>query len=220
MKTRSIVALVATGIALVGVVPVVAQQAPASGPATNAEISGPATPMGKMSGPDRDGPGRGAMDRPGGMRGPAFLVAGCGDKAAERLEIALVKLSHRLKLTAEQKPLFEAFKTAALDAQTKLEETCKADAPQAPSDKQPDILAMLKSGLTVEQARLDAAKSVLPAFEALYNSLTDVQKAELMPHRGDFDAHSPGGKGFGKPGQFGGKGGHDGMNGQQLPPRN
>ena len=188
-----------------------------------AEISGPAKPMGQMNGPDRDGPGRGAMDRPDGdgMRGPAFLVASCGDKAAERLEIALVKLSHRLQLTAEQKPLFDAFKTAALDAQTKLEDTCKADAPQAPSDKQRDILAMLKSGLTVEQARVDAAKAILPAFEALYNSLTAAQQAELMPHRGDGDRddHGPG-KGFGKPGEFGGMGRNDDMNGQQSPLRN
>ncbi len=119
--------------------------------------------------------------------GPGAGILGivCSDRGAEALEIAFVRMSHRLELTAEQQPLFDTFKATALTTQTSFADECAAAKPdQAAADTAPDILERLKSSLAVEQARLDAMTAVLPDFEAFYASLTDEQKAQLLPHRG------------------------------------
>jgi hypothetical protein len=55
--------------------------------------------------------------------------------------------------------------------------------PDQAADAKPDLLTRLKTGLAVEQARLEAVTAILPDFEAFYASLTDAQKADLMPRR-------------------------------------
>jgi hypothetical protein len=140
---------------------------------------------------DGDGPGRGA----GGILG---LV--CSPNGAEALEVAMVRLTHRLELTAEQQPLFDAFKTKALTTQTSFADECAAALPDRSADTRPDLLDGLKARLAVEEARLTAMNAILPDFEAFYGSLTDRQKDDLMP-RG-FGRHDDGpgdrmGRGFG-----------------------
>jgi hypothetical protein len=119
------------------------------------------------------GPGRGA--------GVLGLI--CSESGAEALEVALVRLSHRLDLTAEQQPLFDAFKTNALTTQTSFADECTAALPDRTADTRPDLLERLKSGLVIEEARLTAMNAILPDFEAFYGSLTDAQKSSLMPPR-------------------------------------
>ena len=161
----AIAALVVTSISLATALPVMAQDQAA-------------TPVAKRS--DREihrsiardmGPGRGA-----GLLG---LV--CSDKGAEALEIAFVRWSHRLDLTAEQQALFDTLKAKALTTQTSFADTCQAAMPDRSADTKPDLLESLKARLTVEEAKLTALNAVLPDFEAFYGSLSDEQKASLMP---------------------------------------
>ena len=122
--------------------------------------------------------------RDGGMgRGAGFLNLVCSDRGAEELEVALVRLSHRLDLTADQTALFDTFKTTALTTQTSFTDECTAVMPDKAAAAKPDLLERLKSGLKLEEARLEALNTVLPDFEAFYGSLTDAQKADLFPHR-------------------------------------
>lgn len=124
--------------------------------------------------------------RNGGGMGPAGIFGlVCSDRGAEELDVALVRLSYRLQLTAEQQPLFDTFRSTALTSQTSFADSCQASMPDRSADaERPDLLNRLKSGLALDEARLEAMNAVLPDFEALYASLTDAQKAELLPRRG------------------------------------
>lgn len=152
-----------------------------------------------QNGPHRFAPDRNAM--PGrGMGAGGWLMLACSDKGTEALEIALVRMDHRLDLSADQQKLFDAFRTKALSTATSFADTCKAERPAADAGAKPDVLDRIKAGIAIEQARLTALNEVLPDFESFFNSLSDQQKADLLPHRG------PGmGMGMGRPGQ------HDGM---------
>jgi hypothetical protein len=142
------------------------------------------------------------VNRDGGMgRGGGVLGLVCSDRGAEALEIAFVHMSHNLDLTAEQTSLFDAFKTKALTTQTSFADACKAAMPDQSADAKPDLLLRLKTGIAVDEARLTALNAVLPDFEAFYASLTDAQKASLMPGadhgmgRGDNQGDDRGGPG-------------------------
>jgi hypothetical protein len=188
MKTSlAIVALVATSIGLGTALPAFAQTAPAAPPAAPAAAApadqdAPHRMMHRGMGQHRMvGPNRG-MAR--GMGPAALFQLACSDKGSEALEIALVRMSHRLDLTADQQALFDTFRTKALTTETSFADSCKASRPDRTADAKPDALTRLKSRLTIEQARLAAMNEVLPDFEALFNSLSDKQKADLLPHRG------------------------------------
>jgi hypothetical protein len=174
-SSHAIAALVATILALGAALPALA----ADGTAPTAmhwwnHVPRHMQPMG----PGHDmGPGR-------GQAGPMGLLRlACSDRGADRLEIALVRLSHRLNLTSGQQPLFDAFRTRALTTETSFADTCKASRPDRSAGR-PDPLARLKSSLALDAARLAALNDVLPDFEAFYNSLSDQQKQALLPHRG------------------------------------
>lgn len=120
----------------------------------------------------------------------------CSEKGAEALEIGFVRLAHRLDLTAEQQTLFDALKAKALTTQTSFADSCAAARPATSADAKPDLLERLKSGLKIDEARLSAMNAVLPDLEAFYASLTDTQKADLMPQRGGrggWGMHGPNG---------------------------
>ncbi len=198
MKTSfAIAALVATTLGLGSVLPALAQDAPPAAAARQWQ-NGPGHMMpGRGMGPGRMGPGRG-MGGIGGApgMGPAgLLLLACSDRGAEALEIALVHVSYRLHLSADQQKLFDTFRAKALTTETNFADTCKAARPAATGDARPDLLARLKAGLAVDQARLTALSDVLPDFEALYTSLSDTQKAALVPHH---KAFGPGGMGKGR----------------------
>ncbi|RYF98507.1 MAG: hypothetical protein EON94_13025 [Caulobacteraceae bacterium] len=138
-----------------------------------------------------DNPGEQRGGRPEGRGGIAGMI--CSTDGATQLETRLADLATELKLTTEQQPLFDAYKTAALSAQTSFADTCPqpkavAGNPGTP----PDAVTMLKDRQARATAELDAITAVLPSFEALYNSLDDTQKAGLMalvgpghgPHHG------------------------------------
>lgn len=127
---------------------------------------------------DHDGP-RENFQR-GGMRGGLVQLV-CSEQGAERLEQFFVSVSYRLALTAEQTPLFDALKTAALSAQTGFADTCASTLPATgdTAAQAPNLVERLQASVKVDQARIAALSGVLPSLEAFYNSLTDEQKAKL-----------------------------------------
>ena len=129
------------------------------------------------------GPGR-------GVGGVLNLI--CSDKGAEAIEIAFVRWSHALELTAEQKPLFDALRTKTLTTQTSFADTCKAAMPARTANAKPDLLETLKARLAIEEAKLTAMNEILPDFETFYASLTDQQKADLMPRGFGMHGNGPG----------------------------
>jgi len=161
----AIAALVAATLGLGSVLPALAQDA---------------VPTAARQG--QNGPRHLAPDR--GMGPAGLLMLACTDKGAEALEIGLVRMAHRLNLTADQQKLFETFRTKALTTETSFADTCKASRPAIADGTRPDLLARLKAHVAIDRARLTALTAVLPDFEALYASLSDQQKADLMPHHG------------------------------------
>ena len=158
-------------------------------------------PNGNAMAMNRQGPRQGMR---GEMRGGAgqILALVCSDKGADRLEHMLLGIEQRTDPTADQQPLYDTFKTAAIDAQTEFAATCET-ARIAPEDAgDADLVDRLQSGVALQQAHLDAMSTVLPTFEAFYDSLSDEQKAALEPRRGRGDGQRHGeqrhGEGFGK----------------------
>ncbi len=143
----------------------------------------PATAQGPMDGPmqfHRQHGGPGPMHSGPGFGGGAFGFGfGAG---AEAVEIALVRLSHRVDLTAEQQPLFDAFREAALAAATDLE--AKVDDLKPGNTDDSGIAARFSDRLAVERARLEAMEAVEPSLTAFFDSLTDGQLKSLEPRRG------------------------------------
>jgi hypothetical protein len=158
-----------------------------------------------------DGPGRHFNNQRPGMNGPARggLLAGLLDfgRDGENIEIALVRLAHRIELTDQQKTLLDSFKTAALAAQADFAATIDAARPAGTAAERPDIVAHLGQRIALEKAHVDALTAVQPSFEAFFNSLTDEQKAQLMPPR---DQH------IGWQGQIGKS--HMGQHGKAIAP--
>lgn len=130
-------------------------------------------PMGMM----QDGP-MGMMHDGGGF-GLVGLV--CSADGAEELDVAFTRLSHRLELTADQQKLFDTLRTTALTAQTSFADTCTASLPDKSATTAPDLIDRLKARVAIDTARLEAINKVLPDLEAFYDSLTDAQKASLLP---------------------------------------
>jgi len=126
------------------------------------------------------------------MGAGALLMLACSPKGAEALDVALLRLSYRLDLTADQKPLFDTFREKALTSETSFADTCKSNTPASADNTKPDFLTRPKSRLAIDQARVTALNDVLPSFEALYATLSDTQKAALIPHR---PGMGPGGQG-------------------------
>ncbi|MBB4051814.1 hypothetical protein GGR20_001456 [Devosia subaequoris] len=201
ISTTAIVALMTTAIGLGAIAPVAAQETTA--PATTQ--SQPADPASGDERGFRKGPGM----RHGGGAGGLLNI----ERGAVAIEIAIVRLSHAVEMTDEQTVLLEALKTDALAAAAAFEAATDGLRPTPPaegeSSERPDISERFDNRIAFESARLDALEAVQPAFTAFFDSLTDEQKADLVPERGDRQNHM---------GKQGHKGGHrDGHHGGQRP---
>ena len=158
------------------------------------------------NGPDFDG-GRGFGSRgfDGGL-GTSVLRLACGDRGAEALEIAFVRIQYEIKPTGQQQPLFDALKTAALADQKNYADACQAAISsvrgqgntQARAD---NLLDRFSARLALETARVNALNDVFPKFRAFFDSLTDAQKAAFQPRRMGFIRN---GRPDAGPGAFGG----------------
>ena len=195
ITTSAIVALMTATIGLSAIAPAFAQNAT---PAQTQAQNGPGMQF-------RQGnQGHGQMGGPRG--GGDFLDFGRG---VEAVEIAMVRLSHRIELTAEQQPLFDALKATALSAAADFAAATEGLRPTPPvagettTATAPDMTERLENRIAIETAHLAALEAVQPAAAAFFDSLTDEQKAQLTPQRPDRD----GMPGFGK----GGMRHHQGM---------
>lgn len=111
-----------------------------------------------------------------------FAPFSCAPQAADRMEARYDRLAERLKLTDEQKQLYDVFMTSALTAQTDLAEKCADIRPKrATRAERPDLLDRMESRLKVDEARVAAMNAVFPDFKAFYSSLSEQQKADLFP---------------------------------------
>lgn len=111
------------------------------------------------------------------------------DRGVEAVEIALVRLSHAVELTAEQQALFDTLKADALAAAETFSTAVEGLRPAASAEGQvaevPDFSERLENRIAIETARLAALEAVQPAVTTFFDSLTDEQKAELTPQRPD-----------------------------------
>ncbi|WP_316355452.1 Spy/CpxP family protein refolding chaperone [Devosia sp.] len=199
ITTSAIVALMTATIGLSAIAPAFAQNAT---PAQTQAQNGPG--MQFRQGNQGHGQMGGEMGGPRG--GGDFLNFARG---AEAVEIAMVRLSHRIELTAEQQPLFDALKATALSAAADFAAATEGLRPTPPvagettTATAPDMTERLDNRIAIETAHLAALEAVKPAADAFFDSLTDEQKAQLAPQRPDRD----GMPGFGK----GGMRHHQGM---------
>ena len=142
-------------------------------------------------------PQRGEMrhhgNGPGGHGGERGFGRGMGGgflnlTNPDAVEISLVRLSQRVDPTAEQQPLFDAFKTAAMAAAEDFASALEAIRPEAPVEGQPrvrpEFSEMLANRIAMTSAQLEALEAVQPSATAFFDSLTDEQKAQLTPQRG------------------------------------
>jgi len=125
-----------------------------------------------------------------GRHGGSWLMRlACSDRGGEALEIAFVRLKYDLNLTPTQQPLFETLRSAALANQKSFADTCKAATETGVPPGQRTLLDRLQTELALDSAKVTALSDIVPKFKALYDSLSDEQKAQfqhMRPHRGHF----------------------------------
>lgn len=198
ISKTALVALMTTAIGCTAIAPTFAQAAP--------------TPAAQQDDVRQHNHG----PRYGGPRGGDILSF---ERGAEAVEIALVRLSHRLELTAEQQPLFDTFRTEALSAAATFAATIEPLRPAAPvageAPALPNLAERLDNSIAIQTARLAALKAVQPSATAFFDSLTEDQLAGLTPQRLDRDGGMPG---FGKGGPRHHGGQHNGQHGAPVAP--
>jgi LTXXQ motif family protein len=113
-----------------------------------------------------------------GMMGPSMMgwpTMGrtlCDPRAAGLAEWQIAAIDRAIQPTDAQRPLLDSLKSASTQAAEKISNACPRELPQSPVGR----LEIMEKRLT---AMLDAVKTVRPAFELFYSSLTDEQKARL-----------------------------------------
>ncbi|MBM3530335.1 MAG: hypothetical protein FJX62_19810 [Alphaproteobacteria bacterium] len=158
MSAKRLTALLATAALAATIAAAGAQPGPGGGPRGPGMGMGP----GMMMGP---GMGRGMSSR---MCSPG--AAGFAEWRTERLERVL-------RLTDAQKPKFDEFKAASAKAAEAMRAACTTDIPVSMTAR---MAAMEKR----MEATLAAVKTVRPALDAFYATLTDEQKARIESDRG------------------------------------
>ena len=98
------------------------------------------------------------------------------DRSGRFSERMIERIERATQPTAEQKPKFDALK----EASTKAAGIVKAACPAEPSLTPTGRLANAEKRLT---AMLEAVRTVRPAMDAYFNSLSDEQKARLYGSR-------------------------------------
>ncbi len=209
ISTKAIVALMTATLGLGALAPAFAQDAPL---AASTEAS--------TNAPDQQGfrPGGNGPRQGGGMNDLLGF-----ERGAEAIEIALVRLGHRLDLTTEQTALFDTLKSTALSAAEQFATATEGLRPDrtaaTETAERPDLTQRLENGIALQKARLAALETVQPALTAFYDSLTDEQKAELTPLQGQRPGNF--GKRDGGPGERqGGPGAHQGRESGPRPSGN
>ena len=169
-----------------------------------------------------NGPRQGGQHGMGPMGGDILGF----ERGAEAVEIALVRLSHAVELTAAQQPLFDTFKTDALTAATTFSDAVEGLRPTPPSEdtaattERPGFADRLETRIALEKAHLAALEAIQPSATAFFDSLTEDQLAQLTPERGPHGMPGQDGPRHGGPGGHGPKGapGADAPDAPPAPP--
>lgn len=132
--------------------------------------------------PWRGGPREGMMEHHGmmgrrmmgrGMMGHAFIMrALCGPEGGRLGNLMLGRLERITQPTDQQRPSFDKLKDAVGKATNTVRASCSTERPITP----PARLAAAEKRLS---AWLDAVRTVRPAMDEFYGSLSDEQKARL-----------------------------------------
>ncbi len=119
------------------------------------------------------GPGSGfGMMGPGMMGWPSMGRGLCDPHAAGLAEWHFEAIERSVRPTDAQRPLLDQLKAASAKARDTIAAACPRELPDSPVGR----LDLMEKRLT---AMLDGIKTVRPAFEAFYASLSDEQKARL-----------------------------------------
>jgi len=132
---------------------------------------------------------RGGFGHHGGAMGHGLMGAVCTGNGAEMADHMLVRIEYTVKPTDAQKPAFDELKAAARAAAAKAKTACPPEPVKAADGTAPrphkspvERLAMMESRLSAE---LEAIRTVRPAAEKFYASLSDDQKmAMTQPEHG------------------------------------
>jgi hypothetical protein len=123
--------------------------------------------------PGPGGPGgRGMMMGPGMMGSRAMGPAMCNPQAAGLAEWRVDAIERAVRPTDAQRAAFNELKAASTKAADVIAAACPRDFPETSTAR----LEAMEKRL---DAMLQAVKTVRPAFDAFYATLTDEQKAEL-----------------------------------------
>ena len=130
------------------------------------------------------GPGSGMMGH--GMMG-SWMMGGrgaggaCNPAAAGFSGWRADRLAELIKPTDAQRPKFDEFKAASIKAADMMREACLADVPET-------VVGRTEAMEKRVDAMLQAVRTVRPALDALYATLSDEQKARLdaTSNRGRF----------------------------------
>ncbi|WP_404403755.1 Spy/CpxP family protein refolding chaperone [Pelagibacterium halotolerans] len=128
------------------------------------------------------------------MRG-GILTMLVSAPTAEAVDIAAVRLTHRLELTDDQIAALDALKAAVLNARDGLDEAREAIMPLENDPTAEDITARYADMVAMTTARAEALEAVQPAFEAFVETLEGEQIALLAQQH----PHGPGGNRTARP---------------------
>ena len=123
------------------------------------------------------GRGRGGPDGPGYMMGPGMMdrqLFGrmCGPRYSGFAEWRLERLEQVIKPTEAQRGKFDEFRAASTKAAETMRAACPTDVPTT-------MVGRMEATEKRLDAMLQAVKTVRPALEAFYATLSDEQKAGL-----------------------------------------
>lgn len=147
-----------------------------------------ATVAAQPIGPGGAGPGRDMMG-PGMMMGPGFMGRGgfsgsCNPAAAGFLGWRIDRIEQVIKPTEAQRAKFDDLKAASDKASEALRAACPTEVPTTAVGR----MEFMEKRMEV---MLQSVKTMRPAFEAFYATLSDEQKARLdsPSERGRFWRH-------------------------------
>ena len=124
--------------------------------------------------------GSGPMMERGAMMRPFGMAHFCGPDGGRMGEMMIERVERATQPTAEQRPGFDRLKEAAGKAGEIMRGACTTERPVTPTGR----LAAAEKRLA---AMLEAIRTVRPALDTYYGTLTDEQKARLtmaQPHMG------------------------------------
>ena len=117
------------------------------------------------------GPGFGMMG-PGMMGWSRMGRTLCDPSAAGLAEWPIESLERRVRPTDAQRPLLDQLKAASAKATETIAAACPRELPESPVGRL-DVMEKRLTGM------LEGVRTLRPAFEAFYVSLSDEQKARL-----------------------------------------